>query len=99
MPEIDKLKESKLGHVVMMLYKHPKEIEPVKKVCKGIIDKWARRIHNRNVSYADLTPEQQEELDRAEIATLPARRRSSVDAGPVDGRLTFDWRIESCFRL
>jgi transcription factor SPN1 len=48
------LKESRLGRVVMYLYKNPRETKGNRKLAHQLIDKWSRSIVGSSIDYRDV---------------------------------------------
>jgi hypothetical protein len=57
------LKTSELGHVIMRLYMHKKEIPEMKRLMRKLIDHWAAPIFQNSTSYKSLQHNQQQQLD------------------------------------
>eukprot|EP00638_Chattonella_subsalsa_P002030 CAMPEP_0117751918 /NCGR_PEP_ID=MMETSP0947-20121206/11272_1 /TAXON_ID=44440 /ORGANISM="Chattonella subsalsa, Strain CCMP2191" /LENGTH=504 /DNA_ID=CAMNT_0005570413 /DNA_START=56 /DNA_END=1570 /DNA_ORIENTATION=- len=48
------LKRSKLGMVIMTLYKHPDELKENKRLCKELIEKWSRPLFHKETDMRQL---------------------------------------------
>uniref|UniRef100_A0A7R9YA66 TFIIS N-terminal domain-containing protein n=1 Tax=Pinguiococcus pyrenoidosus TaxID=172671 RepID=A0A7R9YA66_9STRA len=70
--EIDHLKRSGMGKVVMGLYKHPLENRNNKRSLKALIEKWAPRVYQTGGGRL---------AQRADVDTSTVRRTQVADAG------------------
>eukprot|EP01135_Chromosphaera_perkinsii_P009974 Nk52_evm9s1992 gene=Nk52_evmTU9s1992 len=96
---IDKqmLKDSGVGRMVMLLYKHPKETDANKKLTKRIIDQWSRPIFGLHSSYREVGEENDyREIDvghMKEQSLERIREREAQEAENKEKDLNFHARV------
>jgi len=79
--DMELLKDSKLGKVMMSLLGHPKESPKNKYKIKKTIQKWSRRVHHVKDSMQDMTVEEREVREKKQQGSEASRkrRRSSTE--------------------
>eukprot|EP00126_Sphaerothecum_destruens_P002400 Sdes_comp15839_c0_seq1m4922 len=79
--EKDMLKDSGVGRMVMLLYKHPKEIEKNKRIAKSVIDLWSRPIFGLHSDYREVASENvYVEVDLDPLKSMDSNSFSFLDS-------------------
>jgi transcription factor SPN1 len=80
--EREDLTESKVGHIVMFLLKHPEETRANRELCEQIVERWSRPIFERASDYSRMPAP--DTYDTAPSSGAP-RPPSSLHGGPAGG--------------
>lgn len=80
----DMLKDSKLGRVVMGLYKNPKELFSNREMARRLIHNWARPIFGLNSDYSALSREERVAADLNHMMTAKKRKRRQSEDKPKE---------------
>ena len=86
--DMELLKDSQLGRVLMALLGHPKETPKNKYRIKKTVQKWSKRVHHVQESMQEMTKEDRDELTRKQqgsVASRKRRRSSTEGAAQMDG--------------
>ena len=81
----DMLKQSKLGRVVMGLYKNTKERFSNREMARKLIHQWARPIFGLNSDYSALSREERVDADLRHMVKSRKRRRKTEEEVKPEG--------------
>jgi len=80
----DMLKDSKLGRVVMGLYKNSKELFSNREIARKLIHNWSRPIFGLNSDYSALSREERVAADLNHMMTAKKRKRRQSEDKPKE---------------